>query len=121
MESPLIGHRATERTETIIPGFAEGAGRKGYLCVLCDSVADPPDYRFEYWTPRRAPRRPYFLRSFMRGSRVSNPAARRTDSSAGSIFLRARAMPSFMAPAWPPRPPPEALTMMSLRLQALVV
>src|SRR5690348_2905083 len=33
------------------------------------------DYRFEYWNRLRAPGWPYFLRSFMRESRVSRPSA----------------------------------------------
>ena len=42
------------------------------------------DYRFENWKPRRAPRRPGFLRSFMRPSRVSRPASR-SDSKVVSL------------------------------------
>jgi len=56
-------------------------------------------YRLENCVPRRAPRRPYFLRSFMRPSRVSRPLWRSVSASSTSNVFRARAMPSRQAPA----------------------
>src|SRR5262249_21117883 len=66
-------------------------------------------HRFENWKRLRAPFWPYFLRSFLRESRLRKPS----DFS----FLRnsmlncnsARAIPSFTAPACPLTPPPETL------------
>ena len=45
--------------------------------------------------------RPYFLRSFIRGSRVRNPAALRTGLYSASASRRALATPCLMAPACP--------------------
>ena len=55
--------------------------------------------RFENCVPRRAPRRPYFFRSFIRPSRVSIPLCRNCSSSSASKTLSARAIPSRHAPA----------------------
>ncbi len=45
------------------------------------------------WGARRAALRPYFLRSFIRGSRVRKPAFLRVPRSSGSALHRAREMP----------------------------
>ena len=45
------------------------------------------------WGARRAAFRPYFLRSFIRGSRVRKPAAFRAARYSGLTCSRARAMP----------------------------
>ena len=56
---------------------------------------------------------PYFLRSFILGSLVKNPA----DLSVGlySAFAsnKALAIPCLTAPAWPERPPPSTLQIIS--------
>ncbi len=52
------------------------------------------DYRFVYWGALRARFRPYFLRSFLRGSRERRPAWRSGSRLAsGSSWSRARAIP----------------------------
>src|ERR1043166_4869179 len=51
------------------------------------------DQRLLYWKRFRAPGWPYFLRSFMRGSRVSNPSAFKAGRSVASTLSSARAMP----------------------------
>src|SRR5690606_17008750 len=62
-------------------------------CRLWRLSTEPklPDYRFENWKRRRAPRWPYFLRSFMRLSRVRKPFSRRAPSAAPSKVMIARA------------------------------
>ena len=49
--------------------------------------------RLENWGARRAAFRPYFLRSFIRGSRVRKPAAFRAARLFSSASSRARATP----------------------------
>src|SRR4029077_6785177 len=61
----------------------------------------------------RALFRPYFLRSFILGSRVRRPAFFKAGRRSGSNLISARAMPCEMAPAWPLVPPPTTLTLMS--------
>ena len=56
--------------------------------------------------PRRALRRPTFLRSTSRASRVTKPALRSGLRSASSYSISARVMPWRIAPAWPVMPPP---------------
>src|SRR5206468_2742561 len=77
-------------------------------------------YRLENWNRRRAPRWPYFLRSFMRLSRVRKPAFRRACSRVLSYLARARPRPMMMAPAWPVGPPPLAFTRTSILPPVLV-
>src|SRR5207237_966972 len=77
-------------------------------------------YRLENWNRRRAPRWPYFLRSFMRESRVSALLLRSAASSVGSYLSRARARPMTIAPACPVWPPPLALTSTSILPPVLV-
>ena len=62
---------------------------------------------------RRAALRPYFLRSFIRGSRVRKPALLRAGRYSSFILRRARATPWRMAPAWPVTPPPVTVATMS--------
>ncbi len=60
----------------------------------------PRSQRFVYCGALRARLRPYFLRSFIRGSRVRRPAWRSGRRFAsGSISRSARAIPWRMAPA----------------------
>ena len=64
--------------------------------------ADPRrDQRLVYCGALRARLRPYFLRSFMRGSRVRKPAWRSGSREPRVGCSSARAMPWRMAPAWP--------------------
>src|SRR5439155_9824501 len=77
-------------------------------------------YRFENWNALRAPLRPYFLRSFMRPSRVKYPESRSFLAMALTVSLpsslpplgrpnidfKARAIPWHAAPACPVIPPP---------------
>ena len=65
-----------------------------------------PDQRLEYCGALRAFLRPYFLLSFLRASRVRNPAFLSSARSSGSRSTSARAMPWRRAPAWPDGPPP---------------
>ena len=62
---------------------------------------------------RRAALRPYFLRSFILGSRVSRPAAFKMGRYSSLTSRRARATPWRMAPAWPVTPPPVTVATMS--------
>src|SRR5260370_10646950 len=61
--------------------------------------------RLLYWNRLRAPGWPYFLRSLMRESRVSNPSALSTGRRLASAVSNARAKPCRTAPAWPLAPP----------------
>ena len=76
--------------------------------------------RFEYWKRLRAPGWPYFLRSFMRGSRVRKPSALRVERRLASNCSKARAMPCRTAPAWPVGPPPVTVTGTSDKLDVKV-
>ena len=49
--------------------------------------------RLEYWNRLRAPGWPYFLRSFLRASRVRNPARFKVGRRSGSAVMSARATP----------------------------
>jgi hypothetical protein len=51
------------------------------------------DYRLENWGARRAALSPYFFRSFMRASRVNNPAFFNVGRRFGSTRRSARAIP----------------------------
>ena len=64
-------------------------------CVLlfCISRMIRINYLFENCGALRAALRPYFLRSFIRGSRVRNPAALRTGLYSASASRRALATP----------------------------
>src|ERR1700691_3649002 len=64
------------------------------------------DYRLLNWKRRRAPFCPYFLRSFMRESRVRKPFLRNAGRSSGLILESARESPMRTAPDCPPTPPP---------------
>lgn len=55
--------------------------------------------RLENCVPRRAPRRPYFLRSFFRASKVRSPASRSGFTTSGSSLASARAIPNPAASA----------------------
>jgi hypothetical protein len=74
-----------------------------------EAIRPGPDQRLLNCVPRRAPRRPYFFRSFMRPSRVSIPLCRNGSSSSVSKAFRARAIPRRQAPAWPVGPPPSTV------------
>src|SRR3989338_1348729 len=63
-------------------------------------------YLFVHWKRLRAPFWPYFLRSFIRESRVRKLPFLRSVLNAGSTSKRARAIPSLKAPACPDSPPP---------------
>src|SRR5262249_23309702 len=96
--------------------------------------------RLENWKLLRAPLRPYFLRSFMRPSRVRYPESRSflamppscasaacpsaAGAAAGSwapnISLSARAMPCEAAPACPVKPPPVIVMVTSRRVRRSV-
>src|SRR3989454_7814795 len=78
-------------------------------------------YRLEYWNPFLARLCPYFLRSFMRGSRVSSPSLWSAGRTASSLRARARAMPCRTAPAWPEIPPPSTVASTSNRPSTLAV
>src|SRR6266481_3075213 len=83
--------------------------------------SDKDNQRFENWNALRAPLRPYFLRSFMRPSRVRKPESRSflamalmaslpsTSPPDGrpNMAFKARAIPWLAAPACPVMPPPE--------------
>ena len=73
----------------------------------------PPRYRLLNWNRLRAPARPYFFRSLIRASRVSNPAFLRAARRLGSNLMSARAIPRRSAPAWPAKPPPRAVARIS--------
>jgi len=60
-------------------------------------------------------RRPTFLRSTSRASRVTNPARRSGERSSSSYCIKARVRPWRMAPAWPVMPPPVTVTLTSNR------
>ena len=65
------------------------------------------NYLLENCGARRAALRPYFLRSFILGSRVKNPAfLREARRFSESYCNRARAIPWRIAPACPVTPPP---------------
>ena len=69
------------------------------FCLFSHSHSHP-HYRFENCVPRRAPRRPYFLRSFMRVSRVRKPESRSflimpVAGSAGGVAGTARRLPGI--------------------------
>ena len=68
------------------------------------------DYLLLNCGARRAALRPYFLRSFIRGSRVRNPAALRTGLYSLSASRRALEIPCLIAPACPVYPPPCTFT-----------
>src|ERR1700675_1010889 len=63
-------------------------------------------YRLLNWKRRRAPFCPYFLRSFMRESRVRNPFLRNPGRRSGFNLASARERPMRTAPDCPPTPPP---------------
>jgi hypothetical protein len=65
--------------------------------------------RFENWKRARAAAWPYFLRSFLRGSRVTYPTALSFGRSSRSIFMSARVMPWRTAPACDEIPPPRTV------------
>src|SRR5207244_10489270 len=66
-------------------------------------------YRFEYWKRFLAPFCPYFLRSFLRESRLIRPSDFSFLRSSELNCSNARAIPSFTASACPATPPPETL------------
>src|SRR5690554_6743920 len=57
------------------------------------------NYRLENWKRLRAPLRPYFLRSFLRGSRVRYPSSLRSARIASSSCTSARLIPRRVATA----------------------
>src|SRR5262249_13833015 len=73
-------------------------------------LAGPQLYLLENWKRLRAPGCPYFLRSFMRGSRVRKPSFFKVPRSSVLNSTSARAMPCWTAPAWPCGPPPSTRT-----------
>src|SRR6266436_1591411 len=68
-----------------------------------------PFHRLLYWNRLRAPGWPYFLRSFIRESRVSSPSAFNVGRRLPSTESSARAIPCRTAPAWPVGPPPRTV------------
>src|ERR1051325_5449256 len=66
-------------------------------------------YLFENWNRFLAPFCPYFLRSLIRGSRVTRPACLRAGRRSALNSSSARVMPCLIAPAWPAGPPPVTL------------
>jgi hypothetical protein len=77
-------------------------------------------YRLENWNRLRAPGCPDFLRSFIRGSRVSKPSSFNTGLIAPSCSNNARAIANRTAPACPVTPPPVALIFTSNELLVFV-
>lgn len=65
----------------------------GFLCALSIDLQRDKNYLFENWGARRAALRPYFLRSFILGSRVRKPAFLRAGRRASSYCKRARESP----------------------------
>ena len=65
------------------------------------------------WKRLRAPFCPYFLRSFIRESRVKKPFLRSAGRSSGLNRESARYNPIRTAPDCPPGPPPRAVTITS--------
>src|SRR5262245_4622638 len=70
-------------------------------------------YRLENWKRARAPLWPYFLRSFLRASRVRKPRFLSAGRFAESSISSARVMPWRSASAWPEIPPPCSVAAMS--------
>ena len=75
-----LGDRTGDRAEPGTPGIDPARGECAGARRPCSRSLPRPrrgssaGYRFEYWNFCRAPGCPYFLRSRIRGSRVSRPA-----------------------------------------------
>src|SRR5215472_11660972 len=101
------------------PGADAEEGRRAPLSVIAASrgfapaLAGEPPQRLENWNERRAFARPYFLRSTTRGSRVRNPPRLSTLRKSGSYWVSALEMAWRTAPAWPERPPPDTVQVIS--------
>ena len=83
--------------ETIEKTLRRACGR-GRFCMKCMNASCFAakilcNQRLENWGARRAAFRPYFLRSFIRGSRVRKPAFLMAGFRSTSALTRARAMP----------------------------
>ena len=83
--------------ETIEKTLRRACGR-GRFCMKCMNASCSAakilcNQRLENWGARRAAFRPYFLRSFIRGSRVRKPAFLMAGFRSMSALTRARAMP----------------------------
>src|SRR6056300_1928804 len=70
-------------------------------------------YRFENCLRLLALRKPTFLRSTSRASRVTYPALDRSGLSSASKSINALVIPCLTAPACPDSPPPETFTLIS--------
>ena len=86
-----------ETDETIEKTLRRACGR-GRFCMKCMNASCFAakilcNQRLENWGARRAAFRPYFLRSFIRGSRVRKPAFLMAGFRSTSALTRARAMP----------------------------
>src|SRR5664279_1866617 len=100
---PVPGTTRRLQRNLIIPGVPPCPADKG---------GAPTDfYRFENWKRLRAPFWPYFLRSFMRASRVRKPSAFILLRNSALKSWRARARPMRTASAWPWTPPPLTFAM----------
>src|SRR6202522_1042351 len=84
----------------------------GILVLPGTGYSQPGTYRLLNWNRLRAPFCPYFLRSFPRESRVTMPSDFNLPRSSALNCIRARAIPSFTASAWPRTPPPRTLATM---------
>ena len=83
--------------ETIEKTLRREYGR-GCFCMICTNTSRFAaeilcNQRLENWGARRAAFRPYFLRSFIRGSRVRKPAFLMAGFRSMSALTRERAMP----------------------------
>src|SRR5712692_4118992 len=96
-----LAHLRRARDEHPVAGFL--AGRE---FVPAEPEQWSCNYRLLYWKRLRAPFCPYFLRSFMRESRVRKPFLRRPGRSSALNSARARERPMRTAPDCPPAPPP---------------
>lgn len=77
-------------------------------------------YLLVHWNLFLAPFWPYFLRSFIRGSRRRSPSFFNTGLLASLKNARALDMPSLSAPAWPVFPPPTKFAFISILVNMLV-
>src|SRR5713226_3813424 len=103
-----LAHLRRARDEHPVAGFL--AGRE---FVPAEPEQWSCHYRLLYWKRLRAPFCPYFLRSFMRESRVRKPFLRSPARSSGLKRESARESPMRSAPDWPPTPPPFTVAMTS--------
>src|SRR6185295_14641268 len=84
----------------VVTGRALNSGQRETLGILslrefanAERALSRADQRLLNWKRLRAPAKPYFLRSLIRGSRVRSPRALSIGWKRSSIFTRARARP----------------------------